>query len=311
MNEIATAEYTGEVRRARSFLADALHKLKSYRDNNANQARAIDLRDQDNITTLATLWETAHAYSQARELVQPALDILEQVDAFEAGFMHGDPGTEKALIKRAEHLERLIAQAAASAGLAHDEKYDTSERVLEYLVEQARRRENLSSALRSAAAAAGLGDVKDVYTFVGDMLKKAEATRKRADKERAALEKIAGMLGLEVRPGASAGEFVEAVRRRTHETVNSAEPELQFNPGVIIAGAWSGAPTDDSKIYVGKFIRKSDHGTVSIERPVLETGDEEQDSYWRIVTTDLKWHTVRQATTEETSEYFAQMDNLG
>lgn len=311
MTEIASAEFVAEVHRARTFLRDALHKIKSNRDNNANQARAIDLRDQDNITSLATLWETSHAYSQCREYLQPALDILEQVDAFHAGFMHGDPGVEEALTKRVQFLEKLISDAADDAGLAHDEKYDTSERVVEWLVEQARRRENLSGALRSAAVAAGLGDVKDVYTFVGDMLNKAEATRKRADQERAALEKIAGMLGLEVAPGSSADAFVEAVRRRTHETVNPARPEMHLEPGVIIAGAWSGAPTDDSKTYVGKFIRKSDYDTVSIERPVLETGDAEQDAYWRIVVTDLKRHTVRKATTDETGEYFTQMDNLG
>lgn len=311
MNEIATAEYTGEVRRARSFLADALHKLKSYRDNNANQARAIDLRDQDNITALATLWETANAYSQARELVQPALNILDQLDAFEAGFIHGDPGVEEAMTKRVQHLESLITSAGESAGLAHDPKYDTSERILEYLVEQARRRENLSTALKSAAKFAGLGDVKSVDAFVGDLHRKIEATKTRANQERGALEKIADMLGLEVAPGSSAGEFVEAVRRRTHETVNPAQPDLRISPGDIITGIWSGAPTDTDKIYVGSFLRKSNYDTVSIERPVLETGDAEQDSYWRIVVTDLKRHTVRKATAEEANEYLAQMDNLG
>lgn len=310
MNEIATAEYTGEVARARTFLRDAAHKIKNHRDNNANQARAVDLRDEDNISTLAMLWETSNAFNQAREFIQPALDILEQIDAFEAGFMHGAPA-EEPMAKRAEHLERLITQAAESAGLTVDERYDTSERIMDWLVEQARRRDNLSAAIKSSAEIAGLGEVKDVHAFVHDMLRKAEATRERADKERAALEKIAGMLGLEVQPGSAANDFVEAVRRRAHETVDPIRPELHLETGYIIAGIWSGAPTDTDKIYVGRYVRQSNHDTVSIERPVLETGDEEQDAYWRIVTTDLKRHTVRKATAEEANEYLTQMDNLG
>lgn len=310
MNETAATEYFGEIERARAELRAATRQLAGYRDNNANQARSVDLRDEDNIATLALLWETSHAYGRANDLVKPILGILDQLDAFRAGYIHGEPD-EHPMKKRAEHLETLIAQAADDAELAADPKYDTTEGILAYFVQQVRARKNLSNAIKGAADDMGYGEVKSVEAFVRESREKLAATRQRADKERAALEKIAGMLGLEVKPGAAADEFVEAVRRRTHETVNPAQPDLRIIPGDIIAGIWSGAPTDTDKIYVGSFLRKSNYDTVSIERPVLETGDEEQDSYWRIVVTDLKRHTVRKATAEEANEYLAQMDNLG
>lgn len=311
MNDIATAEYTGEVARARIFLRDALNKIKARQENNSNQARSVDLRDEDNIATLAMLWETSNAFGISRELVQPALDILDQLDAFHAGFMHGAPA-EDPMAKRAEHLEDLIAKAADEVDLAADPKYDTTEGILAYFVQQVRARKNLSNAIKGAADDMGYGEVKSVEAFVRESREKLAATRQRAEKERAALEQIAGALGLEVKPGAAAEEFVTAVRNRINaleDPLPAKRSDEPFRRGELIAGQWVSANGDNPPTYVGRFLNGKEGQSPTIERPFHQ--DDTDDPYWRLVTTNLNAETARLATDEERKAFDRLMTEGG
>jgi hypothetical protein len=301
VNETATAEYFAEVDRGTRQLSAAVSTIKGRRDNVASQARAVDLSLSGNIAILATLWETANAFNQVLELVTPSVQIFKELDAFRAGAMHHQ--AEDPMTQRVVFLEKVIAEAAVESDLGLSPE-DSTETVIACFLDEVRRRRNLSNAIKGAANLIGIDEVKSVEEVVRTLHEQVQATRARAEKEHGALETIAGTLGLNVPLGAAPEAFVEAVRRRVHQTVDALPPIREGEPfrrGEIIAGTWDGAPTDTGRQYVGKFVGPAHGGALKIERP-FHQDDTDEDS-WRIVLTDLNVVGARLATTEEVAEY--------